>query len=296
MRATASTTAESVRPSRRPSRARRLSRRHAVAYLVLGGWVAFSVVALGWIALASLSTTREIFTNDLLASGPHLENYTKALTTNNLALYFLNSLVYIIPSLVLIIAIAAPAAYVLSRMEFRGRRFLQGALISGMAIPGIVIVVPLFSLFIRLGLSGTAQGLIIVYVCTSIPFTVFLLTGFFSSLPRELDEAARIDGCTPQGSFWRVMLPLARPGIITVTIFNFIGLWNDYIFALIFVNSPERRTIAIGLETVVQAMRYTGDWGGLFAAVLIVFLPTMVVYLVLSERIIAGITAGAVKG
>jgi N-acetylglucosamine transport system permease protein len=92
------------------------------------------------------------------------------------------------------------------------------------------------------------------------------------------------------------MLPLARPGIVTVTIFNFITLWNDYIFALIFVNSPERRTMSIGLDTVVQSMRYSGDWGGLFAAVVVVFLPTMVVYLILSERIISGITAGAVKG
>jgi N-acetylglucosamine transport system permease protein len=254
------------------------------------------MVALGWIILASFSTSREIFTNQLIGSGLQFGNYTKALTTHNLALYFLNSLLYILPSLVFIVAISAPAAYVLSRFEFRGRRVVSGVLISGMGVPGAVLIVPLFTLFARLALLDTPQGLIIVYVCISIPFTVFLLTAFFASLPRELDEAARIDGCTAAGSFWRVMLPLARPGIVTVTIFNFIALWNDYIFALIFVNSPERRTMSIGLDSVVQSMRYSGDWGGLFAAVVVVFLPTMAVYLILSERIISGITAGAVKG
>lgn len=279
----------------RPRR-RRIDTGHGIAYLILGLWVAFSAAAIGWIILASLSTSREIFTTQLLASGLHIENYAQAFTTHNLALYLLNSLIYIVPSLALIIAISAPAAYVLSRYVFRGRAVVEGALVSGIGVPGIVLVVPLFGLFIRLGLSGTAQGLILVYVGTSIPFAIFLLTAFMSSLPRELDEAARIDGCTSAGAFWRVMLPMARPGIVTVSIFTFIGLWNDYIFALIFVNSPERRTIAIGLEAVVQSMRYTGDWGGLFASVVIVFLPTMIVYLILSERIIAGVTAGAVKG
>lgn len=265
-------------------------------YAFLGLWAAFTFVALGWIVLASFSTSREIFTRDLLGSGLHVENYAKALTTHNLALYFVNSLLYILPSLVLVVAIAAPAAYVLGRRRFRGRGLVLAGVVAGMSIPGVVIVVPIFLLFARLALVGTPQGLIIVYVCTSIPFTIFLLTAFFASLPTELEEAAQIDGCTPAGAFRRVMLPLARPGIATVTIFNFIWLWNDYTFALIFVNTQERRTISIGLESIVQAMRYSGDWGGLFAAVVIVFLPTMIVYLVLSERIISGITAGAVKG
>jgi N-acetylglucosamine transport system permease protein len=258
----------------------------AIAYLILGAWTVFVFYAVGWIMLSSLSTTREIFTNTLLQSGIHFENYVKALTTHDLGLYFINSTIYVCGSLAFIVLVAAPASYVLSRVEFRGRRLFQSLFISGVGIPGMMIVIPLFVIFLRL---------IIVYVCSSIPFTVYFLTGFFASLPRELEESARIDGCTDMQAFWRIMLPLAQPGIVTVTIFNFINLWNDYFWALIFVNTPTRRTLALGLQFLVQAMRYTGDWAGLFASVVIVFLPTFILYIFLSEKIISGITAGAVK-
>jgi N-acetylglucosamine transport system permease protein len=266
-----------------------------ITYVILIAWTAFVFYAVGWIVRASLSTTREIFTNNLLDSGLHFENYDKALTTHKLGQYFLNSCLYVGVSLLAIVVVAAPASYVLSRFEFPGRRLVHMLFIAGIGVPGMMLMIPLFTSFVRLGLNGTTQGLIIIYVGSSIPFTVFFLTGFFGSLPSELEEAALIDGCTHSGAFWRVMLPLAQPGIITVTIFNFIGLWNDYFWALIFVNTPERRTLQLGLQALVQAMRYTGDWAGLFASVIIVFLPTFIVYIFLSEKIIAGITAGAVK-
>jgi N-acetylglucosamine transport system permease protein len=266
-----------------------------VTYLILLAWTAFVFYAVGWIVQASFSTTREIFTNNLLDSGYHWENYEKALTTHKLGQYFINSCLYVGISLFAIVIVAAPASYVLSRFEFLGRRLVHTLFIAGIGVPGMMLMIPLFTSFVRLDLNGTTQGLIIIYVGASIPFTVFFLTGFFGSLPSELEEAALIDGCTYSGAFWRVMLPLAQPGIITVTIFNFIGLWNDYFWALIFVNTPERRTLQLGLQALVQAMRYTGDWAGLFASVIIVFLPTFIVYIFLSEKIIAGITAGAVK-
>jgi N-acetylglucosamine transport system permease protein len=168
-------------------------------------------------------------------------------------------------------------------------------LVAAMGIPGTMITIPLFMMFIRLDLVGTIPGLILVYVGGSIPFTVFFLTGFFGSLPREMEESAKMDGCTDLSAFWRIMLPLAQPAIVTVTIFNFIGLWNDYFWALIFVNTPTRRTLALGLQYLVQSMRYTGDWAGMFASVVIVFLPTLLLYLFLSEKVISGITVGAVK-
>lgn len=265
------------------------------AYLVLVAWTVFAFYAVGWIFLSSFSTTREIFTNTLLESGIHLENYVKAFTTHNLGTYFVNSVIYVSGSLALLILVAAPAAYVLSRFEFRGRRIMQTLLVAAMGIPGTMITIPLFMMFIRMNLVGTIHGLILVYVGGSIPFTVFFLTGFFGSLPREMEESARIDGCTDVTAFWRIMLPLAQPAIITVTIFNFIGLWNDYFWALIFVNTPARRTLALGLQYLVQSMRYTGDWAGMFASVVIVFLPTLLLYLFLSEKVISGITVGAVK-
>ncbi len=167
--------------------------------------------------------------------------------------------------------------------------------ISGMGVPSAMLLIPVFMMFVRLDMVGTTSGLIIVYVCSAIPFNVFFLTGFFASLPSELEEAALIDGCTWFQAFWRVMLPLAQPGIITITVFNFIGLWTEYLWALIFVNTPARRTLQLGLQSLIQAMRYTGDWAGLFASIVIVFLPTFVVYIFLSEKIVSNITAGAVK-
>jgi N-acetylglucosamine transport system permease protein len=265
------------------------------AYFIVAAWTVFALYAVGWIFLASFSTTREIFTNTVLQSGVHIENYIKALTTHNMGLYFINSTIYVAISLVLIILLAAPAAYVLSRFEFSGRKVVQSLFVAALGIPGTMITIPLFMVFIRLNLVGTIPGLIIVYVFTSIPFTLYFLTGFFGSLPRELEESAKIDGCTDMGAFWRIMLPLAQPALITITIFNFIGLWNEYFWALIMVNTPGRRTLALGLQYLVQSMRYTGDWAGMFASVVIVFLPTLILYLFLSEKIIAGITVGAIK-
>jgi N-acetylglucosamine transport system permease protein len=266
-----------------------------LTYALLAAWALFAFYAVGWIILASVSTTREIFTNHLLGSGPQWQNYIKAFTTHNLGLYFINSTYYVVTALILIILISAPAAYVLSRFEFVGRRLIQSMFISAIGIPGMMLFIPLFVMFLRLKLTGTTFGLILVYVGSSIPFTVYFLTGFFATLPKELEEAARIDGCSDMGAFWRVMLPLAQPGLVTITIFNFIGLWNDYFWALVFASSAERRTLALGLQFLVQSMRYTGDWAGMFASVVIVFLPTFILYLFLSEKIIAGITAGAVK-
>ena len=128
------------------------------------------------------------------------------------------------------------------------------------------------------------------------PFTFFYLLGFFSTVPNEIQEAALIDGCSHAKAFWKVILPLGKPGIVSVTIFNFVGLWNEYTWALIFANNSRRRTLALGLQAIVDGMRYSGDWGALFAAVVLVFLPTFLMFIFLSEKIMGGITAGAVKG
>jgi N-acetylglucosamine transport system permease protein len=266
-----------------------------VGYLILGGWALFVFYAVGWIFVSSLSTTREIFTNNLLNSGLHFENYVTALTTHRLGLYFVNSIIYVGVATFLTVVIAAPAAYALSRFKFRGRPLFYNLFVSGMGIPGMMLIIPLFMLFLRLNLVGTLPGLIIIYVGTSIPFSVFFLTGFFSSLPSELEDAALIDGCSESQAFWRIMFPIAQPGIVTLVIFNFIGLWNDYLWALIFVNTDQRRTLMLGVEAIMRAMRYTGNWAGMFAGIIILFLPTFVLFVLLSETIISGITAGAIK-
>lgn len=265
------------------------------AYLILGAWSLFVLFVIGWIVAASLSNTREIFTNTLLQSGLHWENYRSALTENSMGRYLINTLLYVGIASVLIVIIAAPAAYMLSRFKFPGRDLAMQMMVSGMGIPGLMLLIPLFMLFIRLGLTNSPLGLILVYVGTTVPFTVFFLTGFFATLPHQLEEAAAIDGCTPQQTFWRIMLPLARPGIASVMIFNFISLFNEYFWALVFVNSPDDRTLSLGLQALIQAMRYSGDYGALFAAINIVVIPTLLFFMWQSRNIIGGVTSGAVK-
>lgn len=264
-------------------------------YIPLLIWLAFTVAMIGWIFCASLSSTREIFSDELLSSGLHFENYITVLSKHKMGLYFTNSLIYSITGCVGIILVAAPAAYVLARIDFPGKSLINNTFVVAMSIPSVMLVLPLFKLATSLGLVGSRWTLIILYICVRIPFSVFFLIGFFMSLPGALEEAAEIDGCTPSKAFWKIMFPLAQPGIITLTIFNFIEIWNEYFMALIFANKTELRTVSTGLQAIVQSMKYSGDWAGLFAGVIIVFVPTFILYVFLSKKIIVGVTGGAVK-
>lgn len=269
--------------------------RHLPKYIPLVIWLVFTVAMIGWIFIASLSTTSEIYNDNLLASGLHFENYINVLKRHKLGTYFLNSIIYSAVGCAGVVLIASPAAYVLARIRFKGKAFINNIFVIGMSIPSVMLVMPLFKMATSLGLIGSRWTLMILYICVNVPFGVFFLSGFFLSLPKALEEAAEIDGCTPSKAFWKIMFPLAQPGIVTLTIFNFITIWNEYFMALIFANKTELRTVSTGLQAIVQSMKYSGDWAGLFAGVIIVFLPTFVLYVFLSNKIIAGVTGGAVK-
>ena len=247
-------------------------------YLPLILWVAFFVFAFGWIVLASFSTTKEIFSNGLLQSGVHVENYTGVWERNHVAHYFVNSLITTGIPCVLIILIAAPAAYVLSKKTFFGRKQTFNAFVVGMSIPQVMLVIPIYCWFVKANLVGHLSTLVILYTTLNLPYTVYFLTAFFSTVPTALAEAAMIDGCSEMKAMWKVMIPMASPGIITVTIFNFMNIWNEYFMALIFANGNDKiRTLSMGLQNMV-------------------LVPTLILYLLLSEKIVAGITGGAVKG
>ncbi|WP_339265880.1 carbohydrate ABC transporter permease [Paenibacillus sp. FSL R5-0470] len=267
-----------------------------IRYVPLVVWLIFTIIIFGYAFLASLSTTREIFTNKLLASGFHFSNYTRLFEETKIGLYFLNSLVYTVISCVGIIVVAAPAAYILGRIQFRGKRLVDLMFISALSVPGLLISIPLFSLFYSLNLTGSTFTLIFVYIFTNVPFAVFLLTGFFASIPKELEESAAIDGCGPIKAFIKIILPMAQAGILTLTIFNVMGIWNEYFYALIFANNPDRHPIALALQSIVVGYTNTGNYSGIFAASLLVFLPTFILYLLVSRKIVAGITIGSVKG
>ncbi len=268
----------------------------APSYVVLSAWSLFTIFVVGWVVIASFKTNSEIFRDVFsLPDVWQFSNYAKAWNAANFGLFFRNSVIVTFSSVLLILAVSAPAAYVLSRMAFRGRGLLTTVFIAGMGIPVTLLLIPLFVIVTRMGVVNTLPGLILVYVTVSIPFTVYILTGFFASLPKELEEAGVIDGCTDFAVFSRIMLPLASPGLITAAIFNGISIWNEYLLVLVFVADSEKRTLSLGLYSLQNAMQYTGDWVGLFAGVCIVMVPTIILFIVLSERMISGITMGAVK-
>lgn len=267
-------------------------------YLLLVIWLIFTVIMIGWILGASLSTSREIFKGEVFAfaSGLHFENYVTAWTTQNVSTYFLNSLLYASVSTVCLILVCAPAAYVLARFTFLGNRAIKSGFVTAMSLPQIMIILPLLSITTALHLTGSRILLIFLYVAINIPYTTTFLINFFATLSTAYEEAAAIDGCSPIKTFWKIMFPLAQPGIVTVSIFNFLAVWNEYFMSLVFASTDSKRSVGVGLFTIISSMKQTGDYGALFAAVMIVFLPTFLLYIVLSEKIIAGVTGGGVKG
>lgn len=270
-------------------------------YLVLLLWIAFTVVLLGWVVAASLSTTLDIFqgTTMKFTTGFHWENYKKAWFSSNVSVFFINSLIYAVTSCILLILICAPYAYVLQRFEFKGRKAIRTVLAATMGVPIVMVIIPLYVIIAGSGvLKNTMSNrviLIVLFVATKIPYTTTFLQAYFSNISSSYEEAAAIDGCHPITAFWKIVFPLAQGGIATVSIFNFIGIWNEYFLSLLFVNSDGLRPVALGLFSMINGMRYSGDWSGLFASVIIVFLPTFILYVFLSKKIIGGITGG-VKG
>lgn len=266
-------------------------------YLIVFIWVLFTAVMLFWILGASLSTSREIYRGEIFqfASGFHWSNYADAWNAQNVSVFFGNSLLYSVISCVGVLAISAPAAYVLSRWEFTGGKALRIGLVIAMSVPVIMVIMPIYSLSVQWGIKGRIL-LVVLYIMLRVPYTTIYLLDFFSTLSRTYEEAAYLDGCSGPNTFLKIMLPLVQPAIVTVTIFNFMSVWNEFFMALIFTSSESMAPVGVGLLNIINSMKYTGNVGGMFAAVIIVFLPTFLLYIFMSEKIIAGVTGGGVKG
>ncbi|MFQ6097937.1 MAG: carbohydrate ABC transporter permease [Armatimonadota bacterium] len=286
--------------------------KQAAVYAILVIWLVLVVFPMVWLAYSSVKSTEEVF-RDTWALPVRLEredggeraawradlqwrNYVTAWREAHIGKYFLNSVIVTAGSLLGVTLLGSMAAYVLGRFRFRANRPIFYTFLAGMMIPAQLTVVPLFFVLDFFHLLDTRSGLVCVYVAFSLPFTVFVLTSFFGTLPQELADAAAIDGCSEFQVFWRVMLPLAKPGLVTVTIFNFLGIWNEYLFALVFTFREHARTLPLGLANLMMVEHYQNDWGALFAGMAIVMLPTLAVYVLLQDRLTRGITLGALKG
>jgi len=260
-------------------------------------WAALVILPMLWMLYSSFKTDQEIFFSPwALPAAPQWDNFVRAWNDAHIGDYFLNSFIVVLPSLALILILSAMTAYVLGRFPFPGNRFLFYLFMAGMLFPVFMALIPLFFLVNSLGMLNTYQGLILVYVAYSLPFSVFFLTGFFRSLPSELHEAAIIDGANQYTVFFRIMLPLAQAGLISIGIFNFLGMWNQYLLPVVLMTDRSRYLLTQGLAFMLVQQYYKNDWSALFAAVAMIMIPTLLVYVIFQGQIQKGITVGALKG
>jgi N-acetylglucosamine transport system permease protein len=251
------------------------------------------VVPFAWALLASVKTSREIFGSPWsLPASFQWSNFARA-WDKGVGEYLLNSLVVVTGGVVLTMLLGSMAAYVLARYRFPGNRVIYYLFAAGMMFPVFLAIVPLFFVVRNLGMLSTYQGLILVYVAYSLPFTVFFMHAFFRTLPTSIAEAAFLDGCSHSGVFFRVMLPMAKPGLLSIGIFNVLGQFNQFVLPQFL--SPERPVLAQGIATLLASQRYEGDWGALFAALTIAIVPVVVVYLLFYRQVQAGLTSGTLK-
>jgi N-acetylglucosamine transport system permease protein len=273
---------------------RLFSRLGSVALVI---WAILVVIPILWVFLASFKNTTEIFSSPWsLPAHLRFENWGRAWTKAHVGRYFLNSVLVVGLSVFGTMLLGSMAAYVLARYRFFGNRVIYYMFVSGLAFPVFLALVPLFFIVKNLGLLNSYTGLILVYIAYSLPFTVFFLTAFFKTLPNSVAEAAMMDGASHTRLFFRIMLPMAKPGMISVAIFNIIGSWAQYLLPVVLIaGAPDKWVLTQGIATININAGYEADWSGLFAAISLSILPMIIVYAIFQRQIQAGLTAGAVK-
>lgn len=250
-----------------------------------------------WMFIGSFKSNAEIYRNPWgIPESFSLDNFIHAWTNYHIDTSVFNSLVVTILGAVLTLILAVPTAYAIERLPFRGSNFLFTLYISAMMIPMVLGWIPLFFLLNNLNLLDNIFGLTLVYAVSQLPFTIFVLTSFISTIPKSLEESAAMDGMTPYGVLWKIITPLTTSGIITVTIMNTIQFWNEYFMALIFLQSQENYTLALAIDYISSEAEYTNAWGTLFASLVIAIVPVIVLYIIFQRRIAKGMVEGAIKG
>ncbi|MDT3395524.1 carbohydrate ABC transporter permease [Streptomyces sp. B1866] len=262
-------------------------------------WALMVGFPLLWVLGSSFKTSGDILSHPWSLPGElHFENWGNAWREAKFGDYFLNTLIVVGGSVTGTMVLGSMAGYVLARYTFPGNRLIYYLFVGGMAFPVFMLVIPLFFVlrnFPGENLLATYHGLILVYIAYSLPFTVFFMTAFFRTLPTTVAEAAMIDGASHTRTFFQVMLPMARPGLISIGIFNFLGQWNQYLLPMVLNQKEDKYVLTQGLAEIALNQGYKSDWGALMAGMTIAMLPVLLVYLVFQRQVQAGLTAGAVK-
>lgn len=247
-----------------------------------------------WLILTSLKPRDGWLSTELeLFNQPSLDNYTRVLTETQFPTWLLNSVIAAGLTTILGVFLASTTGYAISRFRFPGHRGVMWMLLITQMFPVAILIVPLYNLMAGLGLLNQIPGLVIAYMTVSVPFCAWMMKSYFDSIPREIDEAGMVDGLTPFGTFWRVILPLARPSLAVTAFYSFMTAWGEVAYASVFMSQEEKRTLGVGLQQFVG--QHWSDWGLLTASAVLIAVPASIVFLLVQRHLVAGLTAGATK-
>ncbi|BAU82750.1 binding-protein-dependent transport systems inner membrane component [Streptomyces laurentii] len=294
---TAPTTAPASADTRRAGRPRRRGERSPLASVALHlTLIVASVIAVFpalWVLLTSLKPATYATTTDFFKE-PTLDNYTNLLGDTPFLTWFGNSVVIAAFTTALGVFISCTTGYAVSRFRFPGKRGLMWTLLITQMFPVAVLIVPIYNILASMGLLNNAAGLVVTYMTIAVPFCAWMMKGFFDSIPREIDESGYVDGLNPFGTFWRLILPLAKPGIAVTAFYSFITAWGEVAYASAFMVGDDNLTLAGGLQKFVN--QYSAQWGPMSAASVLIAVPAALVFLFAQRHLVTGMSAGAVKG
>jgi multiple sugar transport system permease protein len=255
----------------------------------------FAALPILWMLSSSFKSNAEIFAwpPRLITENFSFEAYTTVLTDPVKVRFFINSYVVAIAVTLLTLLVAILAAYAFSRYQFRGKAAVNVIIVGIQAVPPITLLIPYFGLIVALRLYNSYQGLVLTYMVFTLPYAIVMMTGYFNTLPRELDEAARVDGTSSWGALWRILVPISLPGIVSVAVYTFMIAWNEYLFALTLTRTDNMRTVPIGIQLLMGQHSY--EWSEMMAMSVLGSIPVLVLFVFFQKFFIGGMTAGAVK-
>lgn len=267
----------------------------ALAYVLLLVALLISIYPVIWMILGSLKDTTAFYNNIWgVSSVLHWENYINAWIKADIGQKYINTILVTVGFLILLLPTVSCAAYAIARLKFKGSKQIYMYFLTGIMVPSGILAIPSFIVATKLNLTDSRIGMILFYVAQATAFGIFLMRSFFISLPRSLEEAAMIDGCTRFGSFLRVILPLSVPGLMTQVVYSGLIVWNEYMIASLFVRSKQMQTLPLGMKVFIG--QYSTDYPSLFAALVCATIPMLIIYICAQRTFIEGMTAGAVKG